>query len=138
MSDFTPGHALIGGVLIALGLAVMLLGTGQIAGLSGIVGGIVRPSSRDRTWRLSFLVGAIGVGAIFAVTRKGTFDAVAPHSLWVVAVSGLLVGVGTRLSNGCTSGHGLCGIGRFSKRSILATITFMVAAMITATIAGRV
>lgn len=137
MSDFTPGHALIGGVLIGLGLAVMLVGTGQIAGLSGIVGGIIRPASRDRTWRLSFLVGAIGVGAIFAATTPGTFDHLAPHSLPVIAVSGVLVGVGTRLSNGCTSGHGLCGISRLSRRSILATMTFMVAAMVTATIAGR-
>lgn len=137
MSDFTPGHALIGGALIGLGLAVVLVGTGQIAGLSGIVGGIIRPASRDRTWRLSFLVGAIGVGAIFAATTHGTFDRLAPHSLPVVAMSGGLVGIGTRLSNGCTSGHGLCGISRLSRRSILATMTFMVAAMITATIAGR-
>ncbi len=135
MSEFTPGHALAGGALIGLGLAVMLIGTGRIAGLSGIVAGLLRPG--DRGWRASFLIGAIGVGVIFVACTAHTFDTVAPHSLPVVAISGLLVGVGTRLSNGCTSGHGLCGIARLSKRSILATMTFMVVAMATATLAGR-
>ncbi len=137
--DFTPGHAIAGGILIALGLAVMLIGSGRIAGLSGIVAGVFTlQRTGDRAWRASFLIGALIAGAIFALTQPGTFDAVAPHPLWLVAISGVLVGAGTRLSNGCTSGHGLCGIGRFSKRSIIATATFFGIAVVTATLAGAV
>ena len=138
MHDFTPGHGLVGGVLIALGLAVILIGSGRIAGLSGIAAGLISPvTGADRAWRASFLVGALAVGAIFEVVSPSTYDAVAPHRMWVVAFSGLLVGVGTRLSNGCTSGHGLCGIARLSKRSILATMTFFAVGVVTATLVGR-
>ncbi|CAN5239202.1 YeeE/YedE family protein [soil metagenome] len=136
--DFTPGHAIAGGILIALGLAVIVLGSGRIAGLSGIVAGVIGlRRAGDRAWRASFLIGALVVGAIFEVAQPRTFDAITPHPMWLVAASGALVGVGTRLSNGCTSGHGLCGIGRFSKRSIIATITFFGIAVVTATVAGR-
>jgi len=137
MRDFTPGHAIVGGILIGLGIAVVLIGTGRIAGLSGITAGIVRPSSDDRGWRISFLVGALVVGAMFELASPATFDAAPPHPLWLVAISGVLVGLGTRLGNGCTSGHGLCGLGRFSKRSLIATCTFFGVAVITATVAAR-
>lgn len=137
MHEFTPGHAIAGGILIALGLAVMLIGSGRIAGLSGIVAGVIGlKRTGDRGWRASFLIGALAVGAIFEVAQPRTFDGTAPHPMWLVAISGVLVGFGTRLSNGCTSGHGLCGIGRFSKRSIIATATFFGIGVVTATIVG--
>lgn len=137
MHDFTPGHAIAGGALIGVGLAVVLISTGRIAGLSGIAAGIVRLSGGDRSWRVSFLVGALAVGAVFALAEPSTFDNGPPHPLWLIAISGGLVGYGTRLSNGCTSGHGLCGLGRFSKRSLIATCTFFGVGVVTATIAGR-
>lgn len=137
MHDFTPGHALVGGVLIAAGLAVVLLGSGRIAGLSGIAAGIVRPTGGDRSWRISFLVAALVVGAVFELASPATFDAAPARPLWLIAISGALVGFGTRLGNGCTSGHGLCGLGRFSKRSLIATCTFFGIAVVTATLAGR-
>ena len=137
MHDFTPGHAVVGGALIAVGLAVVLIGTGRIAGLCGITAGIIRPTGGDRSWRVSFLVAALAVGAVFELAAPATFDAGPVHPLWLIAISGGLVGVGTRLANGCTSGHGLCGLGRFSKRSLVATCTFFGIAVVTATIAGR-
>ncbi|HTR55765.1 MAG TPA: YeeE/YedE family protein [Kofleriaceae bacterium] len=136
MHDFTPVHAAVGGALIALSLAVMLIATGRIAGLSGIVGGIVRPRAGDWIWRAWFLAGALAVGAVFELAAPLTYDADARVPLPVVAIAGLLVGLGTRLGNGCTSGHGLCGMSRLSKRSIVATMTFFALAVATATITG--
>jgi len=136
--DFTPVHAIAGGILIALGLAIILIGSGRIAGLSGITAGLISPfTGGDRSWRASFLAGALVVGAIFELAAPSTYDVAAPHRLWVVALSGVLVGVGTRLANGCTSGHGLCGMARLSKRSIIATMTFFAVGVATATLAGR-
>jgi uncharacterized membrane protein YedE/YeeE len=132
--DFTPVHALVGGALIALGLAAMLIGTGRIAGLSGVIALLVR--SRDRAWRAWFVVGMLAVGLAFELAAPRTFDMTAPRSLPVVAISGVLVGIGTRLSNGCTSGHGLCGTSRLSKRSIVATAVFFGVGVVTATIVG--
>ena len=128
-------HGVVGGVLIALSLALMLVGTGRIAGLSGVVALLVRGG--DRAWRAWFIAGMLAVGGGFELAAPQTFDAVAPRSLPIVAVSGVLVGIGTRLSNGCTSGHGLCGMSRLSKRSIVATCVFFGVAVVTATIAGR-
>lgn len=135
MSQFTPISAAIGGVLIALALALMLITTGRIAGLSGVVAGVLR--GPDRSWRLAFLAAALAVGACFQLAAPATYDAGSRVPLWLCAVSGLLVGMGTRWSNGCTSGHGLCGTSRLSKRSIIATGTFFVVAVATATITGR-
>jgi uncharacterized membrane protein YedE/YeeE len=132
--DFQPIHGVVGGVLIALSLAVMLVGTGRIAGLSGIVGGLL--VDRDRAWRAWFVAGMLAVGAAFRLAQPAAFDRSARVSLPLVALAGLLVGLGTRLSNGCTSGHGLCGMSRLSKRSIVATLTFFAVGVITATLAG--
>lgn len=137
MHDFTPVSALVGGALIAISLAIMLIGTGRIAGLSGIFAGFVRGTPGDWAWRAWFVVGMIGVGAIFQLVRPETFDRAARVPLWAVALSGVLVGLGTRLSNGCTSGHGLCGMSRLSKRSIIATIVFFGVGVITATTIGK-
>ncbi|NVB79970.1 MAG: YeeE/YedE family protein [Kofleriaceae bacterium] len=138
MHDFTPVSALVGGALIATSLAIMLIGTGRIAGLSGIFAGLLRGTSGDWEWRAWFVAGMLGVGAIFEVVRPETFDSAARVPLWAVALSGVLVGLGTRLSNGCTSGHGLCGMSRLSKRSIIATMTFMGIGVATATIVGSI
>lgn len=139
MSGFTPVGGVVGGVLIALSLALMLVGTGRIAGLSGVVALLVRRSGHgtDRAWRAWFVAGMLAVGGAYELAAPHTFDDVAARSLPIIAVSGLLVGIGTRLSNGCTSGHGLCGMSRLSKRSIVATCAFFGVAVVTASIAGR-
>jgi uncharacterized protein len=131
--DFWGG--LLGGVAIAAALALMLIGTGRLAGLSGVVAGLL---GGDRAWRVWFVAGMLAVGGAFELIAPRTFDAVAPHSLPLVAISGVLVGIGTRLANGCTSGHGLCGTSRLSKRSIIATCVFFAIAVVTATVAARV
>ena len=134
--DFTPVQALIGGALIATSLAIMLITTGRIAGLSGIFAGFVAPNRGDWAWRAWFIVGALAVGVAFQIARPETFDAGARVPLWLVGLSGAMVGLGVRTSNGCTSGHGLCGMSRLSKRSILATMTFFAIGVVTATLTG--
>lgn len=136
MHDFTPVQGIVGGALIAVSLAIMLVTTGRIAGLSGVVAGLLTPG--DRAWRAWFVAGMLAVGAVFELVRPQTFDAAARVPLPIVAIAGVLVGLGTRLGNGCTSGHGLCGMSRFSKRSIVATIVFMGVGVVTATITGMV
>jgi uncharacterized protein len=129
MTNFTPISAAIGGALIGLSVALLMLTNGRIAGITGIFAGLIDPHGGDRLWRLAFIAGMIA--APFAAAAAG-FAIPVPHmppSLVVVAVAGLLVGFGTRLSNGCTSGHGVCGIARLSPRSIVATMIFMAAAI---------
>lgn len=134
MHDFTPIHALAGGALISTSLAIMLLLTGRIAGLSGVFSGMLR----GEPWRVWFIGGMLATGALFELAAPSTFDAGARVPLWLVAIAGALVGLGTRMSNGCTSGHGLCGMSRLSKRSIIATMTFFAVGVATATITGMV
>jgi uncharacterized protein len=136
MHDFTPVQALVGGALIATSLAIMLIATGRIAGLSGIFAGFLAGSRGDWAWRAWFIAGMLIVGVAFELARPETFDSGARIPLWLVAVSGMIVGIGTRLSNGCTSGHGLCGMSRLSKRSIVATLVFFATGVATATISG--
>ncbi len=138
MSSFTPISALLGGTLIALSLAIMLIATGRIVGLSGLFAGLLRAPSGDWSWRVYFIAGMFAVGGVFRVLEPQTFDYGARVPLWLVAVSGVLVGVGVRASNGCTSGHGLCGMSRLSKRSIVATMTFFAIGVATATLVGTV
>lgn len=137
MHDFTPVHGLVGGILIALSLAIMLLATGRIAGLSGIVAGLCRPSG-DWEWRAWFVAGMLAVGAVFQLAEPATFDTAPRVPLYLVAASGAIVGLGTRLCNGCTSGHGLCGTSRPSRRSIIATAVFFAVGVATATITGAI
>jgi len=132
--DFQPIQGALGGALIALALAVMLIATGKLAGLSGIVGGLF--DGRDRTWRAWYVAGMLLTGAVFELVHPASFDTGARVPLPLVAVAGVLVGVGTRLGNGCTSGHGLCGMSRLSKRSIVATLVFFGVAVATATLVG--
>jgi uncharacterized membrane protein YedE/YeeE len=130
VSNFTPVSSLLGGLLIGLAAAMLWLTNGRIAGISGIVGNL--PSSRavDVVWRLAFLAGLIAAPlgyAALAGTPVIRLEASAP----ILIAGGLLVGFGTRLGSGCTSGHGVCGVARFSSRSIVATCLFMAAGFIT-------
>ncbi|MEX1362073.1 MAG: YeeE/YedE thiosulfate transporter family protein [Nannocystaceae bacterium] len=125
MTEFTPVASTIGGLLIGLASATMLVLNGRIAGISGIVGGLIDGSPGDRPWRLTFVVGLLLGGLATGIIAPEAFGQGAPVSLPLLVVAGLLVGFGTRFGSGCTSGHGVCGISRMSPRSILATITFM-------------
>jgi hypothetical protein len=124
MSHFTPWSALLGGGLIGLAASILLLSIGRVAGVSGIAGGVLRPRRGDVLWRVWFVLGLLAAGALFARLSPESMTA-SPRSLVLVVIAGLLVGVGTRLGNGCTSGHGVCGISRLSPRSLIATVTFM-------------
>jgi uncharacterized membrane protein YfcA/uncharacterized membrane protein YedE/YeeE len=126
MTSFTPIPALVGGALIGLSASAMLLLNGRVAGVSGILGGAVRPTENDLGWRLSFLSGLLLGGALLASFYRAVLPPAGPGvPLGLVAAAGLLVGVGTQLGNGCTSGHGVCGLSRASLRSFVATCTFI-------------
>src|SRR2546430_15880276 len=125
MANFTPVSAAIGGALIGLAAALLMLLTGRIAGISGILGGCLGTAGGDKGWRLAFLGGLILVPLTGAVTGYGLTTPQMPASFTVIIAAGLLVGFGTRLGSGCTSGHGVCGIARLSPRSITATPVLM-------------
>lgn len=119
---------LIGGLLIGVAAAGLFWALGRIAGISGILGGLMQAGvAGDRVWRLCFLAGLLLAGVLAAPTPMLTPDS----SLPLLAVAGLLVGVGTRMGSGCTSGHGVCGLGRLSLRSLVATLVFMTAGFAT-------
>ena len=125
-TSFTPWTALAGGALIGLAAALLVLFNGRIAGISGIVGGLLRPLRGDVLWRVAFVAGlgaAPVMWRLFATLPRLHIDAGLP----ALIVAGLLVGVGTRYGAGCTSGHGVCGLSRGSRRSLAATATFMAA-----------
>ena len=129
MAPFDPLSAAIGGALIGLAATMLMLVTGRIAGIAGILGDLIDLAGGDRLWRLAFIAGLIA--APLAIAAAGAPLRTPAMPGWVVtAVAGLLVGFGTRLGNGCTSGHGICGIARLSPRSIAATATFMAVAML--------
>ncbi|KQT83868.1 YeeE/YedE family protein [Aurantimonas sp. Leaf443] len=131
MSDVTPVSALGGGLLIGLSAALLLLANGRIAGISGILDGALRPKAGEFGWRAAFLAGLLAAAPLLALAGYD-LPAIAVDAAWpIVVVGGLLVGFGTRLGSGCTSGHGVCGIGRGSARSIAATLTFMATAAAT-------
>ena len=121
---FTPWTSLAGGILLGLASALFILVNGRILGISGIVGGLLRPGSGDRGWRISFLLGLLAAPLVYAAVATP----IAPRidAGWAVVVAaGFLVGVGTRYGSGCTSGHGICGLSRLSPRSLVATLAFM-------------
>ncbi len=131
MSDFTPLSGLAGGIMIGAAAALLLLLNGRIAGISGIAGGIMNNAGRERLWRIAFVVGlVVGPLAVAAVTGAMPQVEIEAQWPWLVA-AGLLVGFGTRLGSGCTSGHGVCGLARLSPRSLAATATFMIVAAAT-------
>ncbi len=130
MANFTPISAAVGGAVIGLAAVLLMLLNGRIAGVTGVFAGLIDPVSTDRGWRATFIAGLIAAPLSAALLG---FTIPIPHmpaSLLTVAAAGLLVGFGTRLSNGCTSGHGICGVARLSPRSITATAVFMAAAIV--------
>ena len=129
-SQFTPGAALTGGLLIGLAAASFLLLNGRIAGISGILGGLLVPARRDILWRVAFLAGLVGTPSLwlpFSELPPIQVDAGYP----ALILAGLLVGIGTRYGSGCTSGHGVCGLSRLSPRSLVATLSFMATGFLT-------
>ncbi len=138
MENFTPISATMGGLLIGLSATMLLLLQGRIAGISGIIGGLLPPKSNDSSWRLLFVIGLVaGAGLYFVLGGDVTGININPYALGdgshmtLLVVGGLLVGLGTQIGSGCTSGHGVCGLGRFSARSLVATLTFMAVAAAT-------
>ena len=130
MENFTPIPSLLGGMLIGLSASAMLLFSGKIVGISGIVGGILSPAQNDTQWRLLFLggllVGGLLVGSRMVGLSSADVFAIEIERSWLALIlAGLLVGFGSRFGSGCTSGHGVCGISRLSPRSLVATITFI-------------
>lgn len=129
-NNFTPLAALAGGALIGVAAAMFALLNGRIAGISGVLGGLLRPARGDIGWRIAFLAGMIGaplVYMLFAVVPAPQIDA----GSGALILAGLLVGIGTRYGSGCTSGHGVCGLSRLSFRSLVATLAFMAAGFVT-------
>ena len=132
MTEFTPVSALIGGLLIGASAASLLLFNGRIAGISGILGGLLLQRARSEFgWRIAFLAGMLIAPLLFAASVAALPDVTIDASPGVLISAGLLVGFGSRLGGGCTSGHGVCGIGRASPRSLAATIIFMATAVAT-------
>jgi uncharacterized membrane protein YedE/YeeE len=124
MTEFTPISATVGGLLIGLAAAALLLLNGRVAGISGILGGALRDPAAEGGWRVAFLVG-LPLGAVLVSAMSGGLAVAIAASPAALIVAGLLVGFGTQLGSGCTSGHGVCGMARGSRRSIAATLTFM-------------
>ena len=129
-TEFTPLMSLAGGILIGLAAVLLMAVNGRIAGMTGILSGIIPPVSSDWGWRAAFLAGAV-VAPLAVVLAGGTIEFSVPVSMPVLVAGGVIVGVGVYFGSGCTSGHGVCGIARLSPRSIAATVTFMIAAVAT-------
>jgi uncharacterized membrane protein YedE/YeeE len=135
MHDFTPFSALIGGALVGLSASLLLLTHGKIAGISGIYGGVLRKGTGDRGLRFSFLIGLLAAGLVVRFAFPAAFATAWTPSLPLALGAGLIVGFGTQLGNGCTSGHGVCGLSRLSVRSLVATLTFMTTGAVTVFVA---
>ena len=131
MENFTPVSALIGGAFIGLSAVIMLAGNGRIAGISGILGGAISSRGDERRWRILFLAGLLLATLLYQIVSSSPITIETQASPELLVIAGLLVGFGTRLGSGCTSGHGICGIARFSKRSFAATVMFMLFGFIT-------
>ena len=129
-TQFTPFLSLAGGVLIGIAAVLLMAVHGRIAGMTGILAGIIPPVSADWPWRAAFLIGAILAPAVYTGVG-GSIAFSVPVSASALVVGGLIVGVGVTLGSGCTSGHGVCGMARLSPRSILATCVFMATTAIT-------
>ncbi|WP_415811108.1 YeeE/YedE family protein [Litorimonas haliclonae] len=131
MENFTPISASIGGVLIGLSAVLLMGSAGRIAGISGILGGLFSSTKADRGWRIAFLAGLV-LGPFLAALWKAEFLSVNfPVTGPLLVIAGVLVGLGTQIGGGCTSGHGVCGNARLSMRSVIATLTFMTTGVVT-------
>jgi uncharacterized membrane protein YedE/YeeE len=131
MEHFTPLSALIGGAFIGGAASLLILANGRVAGVSGILGGLLALPRGDLAWRAAFVAGLIGGPWLVGVLRGAPVAITIEAEGLTLVAAGLLVGYGTRMGGGCTSGHGVCGIARFSRRSLAATATFMVVAAVT-------
>jgi len=123
MHDFV--RALLGGLVMGVASAALFVCNGRILGISGVLGGALKSASRDASWRWAFIAGMLGAGATVFALMPAAFQVPSGRSLGVCVAAGMLVGGGTQLGSGCTSGHGICGIGRGSTRSLSATMVFM-------------
>lgn len=132
--EFSPIPAALGGALIGLSASVMLLVQGRVAGISGIVGGLLTPKPGDLGWRGAFIAGLLLAGLGASLLAPQSLAVVTDRSTAQLVIAGLLVGYGTRLGNGCTSGHGVCGLSRLSPRSLASVITFMGVGFLVATL----
>ena len=130
MTDFTPWQSLLGGALIGLSAVLLMALHGRIAGISGILSGIIPPLALDWQWRAMFLAGAIAAPLLLTLAG-GEIPFSVPVSTGSLILGGVLVGVGVHFGNGCPSGHGICGIARLSPRSIAAVLVFMATAFVT-------
>lgn len=130
MTEFTPFQSLIGGVLIGLSAVLLMALHGRAAGMTGILTGIIPPAASDWSWRAAFLAGAI-VAPVLYLAAGGVIPFEVPVSTGALILGGLLVGIGVHFGNGCPSGHGICGLARFSRRSLAAVLTFMLTAFVT-------
>ena len=134
-THFTPLESAIGGVVIGAAASMLILFCGRVAGISGILGGVLSRANNDKGWRIAFLLGMVLSPVLWRLVAP--LPAVSISASWpMLVVAGLLVGVGTRYGSGCTSGHGVCGLSRLSVRSLVATLTFMAAAFITVWLVG--
>jgi len=128
--NFTPWTSLLGGLLIGIAAAILILFNGRIAGVSGILGGLIKPRLHEVSWRSAFLLGILLSPALWNLWLAAPIVLIEANDTLII-VAGLLVGLGTRYGAGCTSGHGICGISRLSPRSIVATLTFMLTGFVT-------
>jgi uncharacterized membrane protein YedE/YeeE len=130
MTEFTPFQSLFGGALIGFSAVLLMAFHGRIAGMTGILTGVIPPLPADWQWRAAFLAGAI-ISPVVYLALGGTIAFSVPVSTGLLVIGGVIVGIGINFGNGCPSGHGICGIARLSPRSIVAVITFMITAFIT-------
>jgi len=141
ISGFTPVPAALGGAMIGAAAVLLMALHGRIAGISGIVAGVLAPlrgeGRADFSWRLAFVAGLALAPLTFSLVRGEFVTIETPHPVWMMALGGFLVGYGSRLGSGCTSGHGVCGLARLSKRSLAATATFMTTAIVVVFIVNR-
>lgn len=136
MSNFTPGPSLLGGMLVGLAASLLLGASGRTAGVSGIAGGLVVPRRNDWLWRVLFLAGLVAGGLVLRWASPGALEAPV-GTLSRLATAGALVGFGSRLGGGCTSGHGICGLARLSRRSLVAVVVFMTTGALVVALGGR-
>lgn len=133
ITDFTPYASLIGGILIGIAAVILMAFNGRIAGMTAMLDGVLEPQNPDNRWRLAFLAGAI-LAPLIATLIGAEFSFASPTTGVVLAVGGVIVGVGVTYGSGCTSGHGVCGLARLSPRSLVATLTFMATTFATVTL----
>ena len=134
MEGFTPIEATVGGALIGIAAVMLMLLTGRIAGVSGIFGGLFFADREDKLWRLLFVAGLVAAPFLYTLVAGSAPPFAQTAGLLTMGIAGLLVGFGTNLGSGCTSGHGICGVSRLSPRSIAATAVFLLMGLVTATV----